>query len=172
MFNIDDTVWLASFDRVEKRVPCPDCGGTKTLHVTLFDGSEFDIQCQGCAGGYEPPKGYVTLFEWEASAERHTVTGVAIRRDAPPHYTFEHGRVDYDGRTFATEAEAIAKAEELREAFETEENRRLLAKTKDHRTWAWHVHYHRSCAKRHRDQAEYHERMCAHSKAKSKAEAA
>lgn len=168
MFNIDDKVWVASFGRVAKQIPCPDCGGTKKLHVTLFDGSEFDIACAGCAGGYEPPRGYVTIQEWQADAELHTVTGVQSKKDAPPTYYFEGGRLDYDGRTFATREEAIARADELRHAYEADENRRLLAKTKDHRSWAWHVHYHRDCAKSHREKAAYHERMCAHAKTQSK----
>jgi hypothetical protein len=167
MFNIDDRVWLATFNRKPKCVSCPDCGGTKTLRVTLFDGQSFDIACQGCARGYEPPSGQVQLIEWAASAERKTIVGVQVRKDQPPSYHFDGGQFDDRGYTFATEAEAIAKAEELRQEHEDDENRRILAKTKDHRSWAWHVHYHRNCAKSHREKAEYHERMCAYAKTKT-----
>ena len=54
-FAIGDEVWIAHFGSEERWLECPDCGGTLAIHVTLFDGTEYDIECETCRRGYEDP---------------------------------------------------------------------------------------------------------------------
>lgn len=167
-FNIGDKVYVATFGRKAITVPCPDCFGSTRLSVILGDDTEVSIECVGCTpGGFNPPRGFITNYEWAASASRQTVTGVEEQiedGEIKYRYHFAGGYCDYDGKTFATEEEALVKANELRQAHEDDENRRLMAKTKDKRSWAWNVHYHRQCAERARKDLAYHEdkaRICA-----------
>ena len=64
---------------------------------------------------------------------------------------------DSGGKTFATKDEALARADELKAEYEAEENCRFMAKTKDHRSWAWNATYHRQCAEKARKELAYHE---------------
>ena len=159
-FNIGDRVYLAAFDRKAIAVTCPDCFGLLRLRVILGDNTEVSIDCVGCASGYDRPKGYITNYEWTASAKQHTVTGVTEKMENAKilyEYQFAGGRCDYDGKTFATEEEALTKANELRQAHEDDENKCLMAKTKDKRSWAWNATYHRQWAERARKELAYHE---------------
>ena len=164
-FNIGDKVYLAAYERKAIMVTCPDCFGSKRVRVILGDDTEISIECGGCyPGGYDPSLGYITNYEWTASAKLKTVTGVEERAGEPTRYNFGN-TCDFDGnKTFATEEEALTKANELRQAYEDEENKRLMAKTKNARSWAWNATYHRQCAERARKELAYHEdkaRICA-----------
>mgnify|MGYP001577338225 CR=1 FL=1 len=159
-FNIGDRVYLAAFDRKAIAVTCPDCFGFLRLRVILCDNTDVSIDWVGCASGYDRPKGYITNYEWTASAKQCTVTEVTEKMEDEKiqyEYHFAGGYCDYDGKTFATEEEALTKANELRQAHEDDENRQLMAKTKDKRSWAWNVHYHRQCADRAQRDLAYHE---------------
>ena len=157
-FNIGEKVYVAAFERKAITVTCPDCFGSRRVRVILGDDTEIAIECGGCdPGGYQPPLGYITNYEWAASAELKTVVGIEERAGEPTRYNFA-GSCDFEGnKTFATEEEALAKANELRQAHEDEENRRLMAKTKNTKSWAWNATYHRRLAKKAREDLAYHE---------------
>lgn len=144
-FQIGDDVWIALFDTVEEYVPCPDCGGHRSLKVTTFDGAEYVIACDTCRIGYDPPTGRCRVWKRKPHVRAGVVIGVEqagdrfkyrIQADDRSYY-FEVGRVSYtsDG------AKAAAKA--LAERTDREERARLLLKEKPERSWAWHVCYYR-----------------------------
>ena len=165
-FNIGDEVYLATFERKAISVTCPDCFGKLKLRVILGDDTELSIDCVGCASGYDPPKGYITNYKWSASAEPKTITGIEEKlKDGKVEYTYWFPNCgDSGGKTFATKDEALARADELKAEYDAEENCRFMAKTKDHRSWAWNVTYHRQCAEKARKDLAYHEnkaRICA-----------
>ncbi|HUV12038.1 MAG TPA: hypothetical protein VMY18_00275 [Acidobacteriota bacterium] len=158
--NIGERVWLSSFGRVEHWEKCPDCFGTKKIHVTLANGEEFDIPCQGCAPGYDPPRGEVQRWTYEAQAEEYTVTGISVSQFKETEYELSGGRIGYESNVFSTKEAALKHSEGLRAEREAEENKRLSYKEKDHRSWAWHVHHYRSELKRAERNAEhYRERL-------------
>jgi len=161
-FGIGDTVWVASYERTQRFVVCPDCGGTTRVKVTLFDGTEIMIECGGCnPGGFMPSTGHIEQYDWESAAEDLTVVGSEIKnglRGNEINYFFLGGRYSPAEFVFATAGEAIAKSEELRLKHETEENERLMSKTKDHKSWSWNYSYHLRMAKRAKAEMELHER--------------
>jgi len=174
MFKIGDTVYMAKYDRIEKHIECPDCFGQRYLTVTLGNSEQVQIPCQGCNhGGWEGvPMGYITTYEYGIEVKKHTVTGMEIRQGMPIEYKLDwHNGVCWIGKereVFATKEEAIAYGESQKAKHEAEAKKQALTKTHDHRSWAWHVTYHRRELKNHLKQAEYHQSMLDVAKAKEK----
>lgn len=161
MFNIGDKVFTANYGKHEKLVTCPDCLGSKRVKVVLGDGTEVLIGCGGCdPGGYEPSTGYIRQYDCFVKSEQHTVTGVKVTKDAVEYDLDNFGSGSYytgnNLTVFATELEALACGELDRRNYEDEENKRLMAKTKDHKSWAWNSSYHRKCIKDLERQLAYH----------------
>lgn len=152
--KINDTVYFASFEMRKKYIECPDCFGTKHLRVILANGEEHNIECSGCAAGYEPPCGRVVRYEYEARVEEKVVTGMEIRDGVTRYYSDNSILEQQD--TFTTKAEAQQRAEQKAKEWQDEMNRRISMKEKDTRTWAWNVHYHRSCIRRAEKDLAYH----------------
>lgn len=156
-FQIGDQVWRATFDSTEDWVTCPDCGGTKTLKATLFDGAEYIIDCANCSHGYEPPRGAIRLYTRSPQAELGRITGIEICADKIEYRVSPHWIVD-EARLFTDRDSALACAQKMATEARKEEEKRFLKKEKDTRSWAWHVKYHRGQIKEHERQLEYHRR--------------
>lgn len=176
VFKIGDTVFQASYGRREHWIICPDCSGSRTLRVILGDDTEVNIECVGCKLGYEAPTGRIRQYEYSVETKERTVTGVCMHGEKVSYEmnNFGVGCSYYTGdahEVFATHDEAQAYGEQRRLEHEAEENKRWLAKTKDHRSWGWNTSYHRREAERARKDMEYHQakaQVCA-AKAKEKA---
>lgn len=166
-FQIGDPVWRASSGTVEKWVTCPDCGGTRTLKATLFDGTEYNIECVGCAAGYNPPCGQVRLYEFGTATHWHTVTGVTIG-EGGCEYRLSGSYWAKEEDLLATREEAELRAEVLAKERADEQHERFTKKEKDTRSWAWHVHYHRREAAESQRRLEYHTAKLGIAKAKAK----
>ena len=174
MFNIGDKVFKARYGRNEKWVTCPDCFGTKHVTVILGDGTAITIECGGCdPGGYKPSCGVIKQYDYETQVHEHTVTGVTIRASGAEYELDKFCGGGYwtgnDKDVFGTKEEAHTDGERQRAEHENEENRRLMAKTKDHKSWAWNYRYHRDCIKRAEKEIEYHSRKAQICLAKDKA---
>ena len=160
LFAIGQDIWFASFHpHRSQRVVCEDCGGTKSLTVIVFDGTEYAIPCQGCASGYEAPTGYILVYEPTATAEGMKITGMRINQ-AGVEYEADSSSRSYtlsDQDCFATREEALARAQQKADVFAAEELGRMKQKFKQHRRWAWHVTYHRRQIKEHQRQLALHE---------------
>jgi hypothetical protein len=76
-YQIGDVVFTGSWKAREHWEKCPDCGGTRTLKVTLFDGTEYIIDCASCAHGYDPLRGTVRTFRYDAEVVELMVQGVS-----------------------------------------------------------------------------------------------
>lgn len=159
-FNIGDIVYQSEYGRQEHFITCPDCIGSKRVKVILGDGTEISIECGGCdPGGYEPSRGVIRQYRYEAKAMRRTVTGLQINAAGVEYQldgTSGGWRCGTPETVFATEAEAVAAGEAKKAEAEAEENRRYLAKTKNEKSWAWNASYHTRCAKRAEADLEYH----------------
>lgn len=164
-FKLGDTVFMARYERAEKTIICPDCLGSARVKVTLGTGEEIMIECGGCdPGGYQGSTGRIKQYDYTSWIASHTVTGINLKRDDVEYQLDRFGdccsyatgteRGNYP--VFATEEEAKARGEEMRIKHEAEENKLLLAKTKNHRTWAWNASYHRKEIKRAERELEYH----------------
>lgn len=160
-FNIGDKVFKATYGKHEKLVTCPDCLGSKRVKMVLGDGTEVLIECGGCdPGGYQPSTGYIRQYDYSVELKQYTVTGVKVTKDDVGYDLDNFGSGSYytgtNADTFATEDEAKAYGESLRAGYEAEENKRLMAKTKNHHSWSWNATYHRKCIKDLERQLEYH----------------
>ena len=159
-FNIGDLVFKSAYDRVETRIACPDCGGTRHVKVVLHDNTEIIIECGGCdPGGYEPSTGTIKQWKFACIAIPRTVTGVCMKSDNVSYELDNFGGSYFtatEGQIFATKEEAMADAEIKRAGQELEENKLFLAKTKSEHTWKWNMAYHRKCIKDAERELEYH----------------
>lgn len=160
-FKIGDLVFKGRYDRVEMHVVCPDCGGTKHVLVTLHDGTEITIECGGCdPGGYRGSTGTIKQYAFTTIATPYTVTGVTVRGTGAEYELNNFGGGSYwtskEVDLFATADEAMAHADGQKAEHEAAENKTLMAKTKDAKSWAWNATYHRSCIRRLEHDLEYH----------------
>ena len=154
-YNLGDEVWYASFEIRTKQIVCDDCRGQKYLTVIMGDGSQVTIDCVGCSAGFEPPKGYNTIYEGTPNSELKTITKVEIEVDRV-RYQFSHYICDED-RLFDTKEEADKEAERLAEEYKQEQLYRLKnLKENNKRTWSWNAYYHRRAIKQAQKDLEYH----------------
>lgn len=158
-FKIGDEIWVAKYNAVERWIKCPDCLGKRYLTVILGDDSQVTIDCAGCAAGYEPPRGVIKTYDYEATTIHTTVTSVESELkegvEVSRYGYFECYRVD-DENVFATQEEAQARADRYANEAKASEEARLLRKEKDTRSWAWNAHYHRKCIKQAEKDLAYH----------------
>lgn len=147
-YALGDTVYRGSYEREEHYITCPDCGGTRRILVTLHDGTTITVECGGCyPGGCEPSTGRIKQVTMNCRAKAHTVTGVNLRGDSVQYQLDADAAGNYsladEHELYATREEALAAADLNRTAQEAEQNKRLMAKTKDAKSWAWNATYHR-----------------------------
>jgi hypothetical protein len=175
-FAVGDVAYVARYHRTtEVTVPCPVCFGTKQVTLRLGNGDEVQLRCDYCRKGYDDPRGFVHEYQAVCKAERvviEQVTTTETQFGQEREYRFNDRYIGDDGLLFATEAEALKRAEELREsdriAYET---RAEYIKKDTNKSYAWNAGYHMREAKKNRKQADYHERMAVICKAHVKTEA-
>lgn len=145
-FNMGDEVWVSGYDQSEKQVECPDCLGAKQIKVTLKDGTEYSLDCSGCAPGFETPRGWVTRYERVATAWPGTVQRVEVsHRDSDTYHYGTHNRSADEDDVFATHDEAVVRAADVIRRQEEDDKKLHLHLKKDvNRKWSWHVTYYRS----------------------------
>ena len=178
MLNMGDKVYRATYKETEKFITCPDCCGTKHVSVILGDGTSVTIECGGCdPGGYQSSTGAIKQYEYKVEVVECTVVGVRaqygeIEYDLLPRFnvnSFCYYTVK-DEEVFCTHQEAAEYGEVLRLKHESEANKRLMAKTKDHKSWAWNAAYHMRCIKKLEAELEYHKSKAIICREKSKSE--
>ena len=154
-FNIGDEVWRASWQTRDRWLTCPDCGGTRSMTVTLWDRTQHVIPCAGCAAGYNPPSGLVHSYEYSVDAKPETVMGLEMCGDNYEYKTSGSCCV-YERDLSATKEEALVRAAELTAERQRQEEAKIYQKEKPARTWSWHVHYHRRQIKEAQKALDYH----------------
>lgn len=159
-YNIGDKVWYARRQSKEEKVTCPECFGKRYLTVILGDDSKVIIHCAGCSStGYEEPRGYVTYYKQDIGVELVTICKVEIYHDHV-EYGFDcvpgiSHHIAKDTDLFRTKEEAEVRAKELAEEWNKEQLAKIHRKEKNHRTWSWHVYYHRQEIRRAKETIEY-----------------
>ena len=153
-FNVGDTIYYVESERTTKRVTCPDCFGKLALTVILGDNSQVSIACTGCSAGFNPPRGTVEEYIWNATIKKGTVGGMEILGEKISYkvniiWFGDDGTVGHSYRTVESN-EAFASVEEATPAIvaivakhNEDEAQRLQMKKEPIRTWAWHVTYYR-----------------------------
>lgn len=169
MFKIGDRVFLASTERCEKWVTCPDCFGKGALRVILGDDSQVSIVCECCSRGMDDmcraqSIGRLKTWEYECAVQPIVIDGREIKEGPEGEkvtYYFNSGAhqryIAYGENVFATEAEALDRSTAIAAERDAEEKKRLSFKEKPHKKWSWHVHYHRREIKDAQKKIAYHE---------------
>lgn len=147
-FSVGDSVWYAHTMQSEEVVVCPDCQGKKHLRVIMGDDSEVTIDCSLCSPrGYEPSRGYVRTYKYQSVSSESTVSGMECNAGKTRYHLIDRYGLD-DSDCYSFKELADARALELAAEYQAREAAELKRKEKDGRSWAWHVRYHRECAKR------------------------
>lgn len=179
-YNIGDVVYVGKWEAREFTEPCPDCGGTRKLKVILFDGTEYDIACEGCKRGYDGPYGFVRRTAYKASVSELVIQGVEMGCFSDEKGQWKY-RLGYEigsnicsyqsvkeSEIFLDEQAAMQFALAKGRQMEINEASRVMMKEKPTHTWAWHVTYHRREIKRAKRDLEYHSQKLGIAKEKSK----
>lgn len=170
VFNIGDTVWLATCGQAQKSIPCEICYGKKQVRLILGNDEECVLDCDYCGKGFSYPTGYTISYEWTAEPKQVTVTGISIDSSKRYNYSFSQYHGDNEN-VFTTKEEALTRcAEMVKEHEETNQKQLEYCKFSNKKSYAWNAGYHRSEAKRAKQQLEYHTKKAVFMAAKSKTE--
>lgn len=113
-FNIGDTIYHLRISYAEKKIPCPDCLGTREWKVICPSGEEFQHCCNTCYAGWSSSSGYVRIYEDQIFIREMTVGSVRYdsnEKDNQFSYMCQEtgvgsGSVYYQKDMFSTEEEA------------------------------------------------------------------
>ncbi|MHA2253851.1 MAG: hypothetical protein ACXAD7_26090 [Candidatus Kariarchaeaceae archaeon] len=165
-FRIGDKVWISTFHiKKDIKVPCPVCFGKLKVTLILGNDDHIELPCDYCGKGYEGPTGYDVHYQ-DAVAETEPITIGAMQVDVTPggkkidyYSTVNSCRYIYsDEKVFATQKEALEKAEELKNKWLKDESTRAdRIKHNVNKSFSWNAGYHMKEARRIRRQIEYHE---------------
>jgi hypothetical protein len=173
MFNLGDTVWLAQTESIEEHVVCDTCFGKMYITAILGDGSEVTIPCEGCKRGYWGPTGTEIYWKQEAKVFSGPVVGIEITPGGV-EYRIPAGNggnwVMKDSEVFSTEEGAQERAKVLAEETTQTAKDSLKRKTKDTKSWAWHVSYYKRIIKRSQEELERAKEQLNYAKTKVKEE--
>ena len=169
-YKIGDVVWIPVGGLRDVPVTCPICFGKLTVRLELGDGSMVQLPCDYCGKGYEGPRGVVVEYTRAPDAEPFTITQIDRRETdagASVEYHSHSGR--YTKEVYATREEALARAVEMAAENEATERKRAdYIKHNKNMSYSWNAGYHRREAARAAKQVEYHTKMAAECKDRSK----
>lgn len=171
-FKVGDTVWIAKCNWKPVRKICPTCFGKLEITLILGNGDSVILPCKGCAPGYDPPRGYISEYEYVVGPESTVISGMKIEINyGKEDVRYYHGCYSsYDEKDlFETEEEARIVAYEKKAQLEVEQVTKAEHIKKDvQKSFSWNAHYHMRHAKEDRKSAEYHDKMAVICKARAK----
>ncbi len=154
-YNIGDQVWVARTTTEDDYVTCPDCLGKKFLTVIMGDDSQVTISCRACERGYEGSLGHIHTWKHTAVVECVTINGLEIARNSNMVEQIEYKvgtsscyQTYKENEVFDTKEAASILAADLATERTIQEVKQVKHKTKDHKSWAWHVTYFRGIIRR------------------------
>jgi hypothetical protein len=142
--------------------------GDGRLRVTFADDTTVSIECRNCTVGYDPPTGYVRVYERTPRATLCTITGYEVTGDNV-RWRMDAGHIVDDEDMFANEDDAITRARGMCDEANAAERARVMNKEKDTRTWAWNASYHRDRIRQAHKDIAYHTAKLAVASLKNKA---
>lgn len=162
--KVGDTIYVVRGGSTGATRPCRVCNGDRCVTLILGNGDHVALDCEYCGIGREAPTGRETFYEWHAAAVPYSVTGIeTISTPSGDTIRYRSGAENcysvFDAKDCFPSAEAAAaRCAELDAENEAEQERKMRAKEKQNKTYAWHAGYHLREAERSRKQAAYHER--------------
>jgi hypothetical protein len=162
--KVGDTIYVARAGSTQVDRPCRICNGDRRVTLILGTGENVLLDCEYCGIGLQAPTGRESFYEFRAAPTPHTVNGIErVATEQGETVKYRSGSNGCYSTFVATDcfpsAEAAAeRCAELVAENEVAQERRMHAKEKDNKSYAWHAGYHMREAKRAREQAEHHER--------------
>jgi len=176
--QVGDEVWCAVHEPSRQvKLPCPVCFGKLQVTLVLGNDDEIVLPCNYCSKGYSDPVGFTVEYEDVTSAVQIRVTSVTTTQTLTgTSYEYRAYRQGWESgwtldpeNIFETEAEAVARAQQIADAYEQEQDRRRGGLKKSaHASFSWNAGYHTKRAKAAREEAERHERLATLCKARAR----
>ena len=152
-YSIGDTVWYARCNWIDEKATCPDCGGTGRIRCIMHDEATVSVECGACRQGYDPPTGFIRVYDYHPSVEMVVIDGVEVGKET--RYRSRCYILDED-KLFPTREAAREVALQMVAAAKAAQTKKIAEKEKDSRTWAQNASYHRSCIRRAQKDLAYH----------------
>lgn len=142
-FAIGDVKWLPAHQPRKVEVPCPVCFGQRSVVVTLGNGEQFTVPCDGCGLGFNGPQGTVQQYEYEPLAIRFEIARVESMHDTRWWVGSVAGGSSSYADLVETKEEALAISQQ-KCIDQQEANMRSLQRTRSGaQRLTWSVRYHR-----------------------------
>ena len=170
-FKLGDEVYFVYPESVERREVCPDCCGSKFVTITMGDGTQYTVDCEGCKSGYDPPRGFITEWDHSYLSRKVVIGGMEITLEKTKY----HVDVRSGGWWSADESDLFLDPFDAQKEIlvrNAQEAERITAaekkKANPNKSWAWHVSYFRRELKRAHGEIERYTRLLNASKEHSK----
>lgn len=100
-YDVGDIVYKGESTYKETSVECPDCLGTKIVHITFADNRVEELSCYTCeTWGYPRySKGYLQYKEWVPLIRKGVVCSVQLD-DGKVSYKINYGTELYEGKSY------------------------------------------------------------------------
>ena len=169
IFAIGDTAWWPHVGREPITAICSICFGQRKVTLILGNKEHVLLDCDYCGKGYKGPQGVETIYEFISRPEKVIITGIDIKESEQGIERTYYSGCHYFRELYETMEEAAAVCVTIKEKQELEESTRAeYIKANCKKNFAWNAGYHRRCAKKAREDAEYHERKAALCSARAK----
>lgn len=100
-YNVGDVVYKGDSSWEEQRIECPDCLGTKIVHITFADKRIEELSCYTCRtyGFPEYSTGFLDFKNWIPKVRKGVVVCVEFM-GGKAQYKVNYGMEFYEGRSY------------------------------------------------------------------------
>jgi hypothetical protein len=161
-YKVGDTVWVPQAGNTQVEIPCPVCFGKKVITLILGNDDHVILDCDYCNKGSECPRGFVTEYQFVATAYPVTIDAVCVetRQDKEiVEYKVIHSEFSSssykESNLFTTKEEAEVAAKVMADKQIADESERESNRKKNvTKSFTWNAGYWTREAKKHREEAE------------------
>jgi hypothetical protein len=141
-FAIGEELWWVGRGWREITETCPECAGTLVLTLIKGNGEQQSLDCNYCASGYEPPRGWVKRIVYERKPQAVKPTAVAMGRD-PGQFRYTWFDETIDASDLYRDRDACAARCDEMNAEHAKEQARLVVANREskRRNLAFSSHY-------------------------------
>ena len=147
-FNFGDYIYAAAAEQTEKWAPCPLCLGKMYVNI-IFQGESFDLDCPECERGHLGSTGSKQTWVFGPTVREGKITRVEKGSWEPFEIEYmisagpNSGYIIKESDAFATKEEALGRSFVLAEERAVGEAKKIDAKERPNKKWAWNVNYHK-----------------------------
>lgn len=121
-YNIGDVVYSGHAHHTTSTIECPDCAGSKVIHVIFSGDRKEEVQCVTCKSCWGQSTGRIEKSDVTVSVSRLTIGSVEYGKERGARYMCDEtgigsGNIYYEDNIFVTKEGAEAYGEKLREQY-------------------------------------------------------